>query len=91
MPLEIETPTLLSDEAAPSVLEPAPAPFLPLAATARTRRVRAAALTGWAVSLVLLAALGWGSVRWRGDVMRAWPPSERLYAALGLAPGQAAQ
>ncbi len=91
MPLTVEMPTLRSDEASPSVPEPAPAAFRPLAATAGTRRVGAAVLAGWAVSLVLLAALGWGGVRWRGDVMRAWPPSERLYAALGLTPGQAAQ
>jgi len=28
--------------------------------------------------------LVWAAVAWRGDVMNAWPPSERLYMALGL-------
>jgi hypothetical protein len=26
----------------------------------------------------------WAAVAWRGDIMRAWPPSERIYAVLGL-------
>ena len=66
-------------------------PFPPLAAKPRLLRVGTLVLAGWAISLVLLAGLGWGSVRWRDSVMRVWPPSERLYAALGLAPDQTAQ
>ncbi len=40
----------------------------------------------WAASLVVLLLFGWGVVAWRSDLMRAWPPSTRLYDALGLAP-----
>jgi hypothetical protein len=29
--------------------------------------------------------LGWGAYAERSAIMRAWPPSIRLYAALGLA------
>ena len=39
---------------------------------------------GWLVTLVVLAALGWGAAVYRADIMRAWPPSQRLYAVLGL-------
>jgi hypothetical protein len=40
----------------------------------------------WVASLVVLAALAGSAVVWRADVMHAWPPSTRAYAALGLAP-----
>ena len=40
----------------------------------------------WVGSLIVVAALAWGAVNWRADVMHAWPPSTRAYAALGLAP-----
>lgn len=38
--------------------------------------------SGVAVMLLVLAAYGW-----RADLMSAWPPSVRLYAALGLVAG----
>ena len=28
--------------------------------------------------------IGWAAVTWRDGIMRAWPPSERAYAAFGL-------
>jgi predicted Zn finger-like uncharacterized protein len=37
-----------------------------------------------AASLVLLAALCWAAYAWRAEVMQVWPPSQRLFAALGL-------
>jgi predicted Zn finger-like uncharacterized protein len=40
----------------------------------------------WVGSLIVVAALAWGAVTWRADVMHAWPPSTRAYAALGLVP-----
>ena len=46
-----------------------------------------ALIAGWAVSIAAVAGLLWAAVAWRSDVMRAWPPSERLYMALGL-PGE---
>ncbi len=50
--------------------------------------VRAGAMVwlGWMASLGLLLALGWGGLTWRNEVTRIWPPSLRLYAALGLMP-----
>jgi predicted Zn finger-like uncharacterized protein len=45
---------------------------------------RRGALIGWVLSGVLLAAIGWSAVSFRSQVMAAWPPSERVYGALGL-------
>ena len=44
---------------------------------------RALVLGAWLLSFVLLAAAAWAAIAWRGPVMRAWPASARLYAALG--------
>ena len=41
-------------------------------------------LVAWVGSLVLLGVLVWAMIAWRSDMMRVWPPSERLYSALGL-------
>ena len=43
------------------------------------------AVLGWALSVAVLLGLGWSAYHWRADIMRAWPPSERAFAALGLA------
>ena len=51
----------------------------------RPRRTDTAPLIAWLASLVLLAALVVAAYAWRGSIMAAWPPSERLYVALGLA------
>jgi predicted Zn finger-like uncharacterized protein len=45
---------------------------------------RRGALIAWLLSLLVLAALIWAAFAFRGAVMGAWPPSTRLYAALGL-------
>ena len=41
-------------------------------------------VVAWIASLVLLAFLVGAAYAWRAQIMAAWPPSERLYAALGL-------
>ena len=43
---------------------------------------------GWAGSALLVALGAWSVIAWRQDVMHAWPPSGRLYAALGLTVGR---
>jgi len=45
-------------------------------------RLRAA----WAASIAVLLLCGLSAIVWRADLMRAWPPSTRLYDAIGLAP-----
>lgn len=41
----------------------------------------------WAASLALLAFLGWAAYAWRAQIVEAWPPSARMYAAFGMQPG----
>ena len=43
-----------------------------------------AAWIGWALTIVVLVGLLWAAVAWRGAVMAGWPPSARVYGALGL-------
>jgi hypothetical protein len=53
----------------------------------RLRLVQAgepALIAGWAVSIAIVVGLVWATVAWRTDIMHAWPPSERLYSAIGL-------
>lgn len=45
---------------------------------------RGAAIAGWIGTLVLLIAAVWLAYAWRAEIMAAWPPAARLYAALGL-------
>jgi predicted Zn finger-like uncharacterized protein len=40
--------------------------------------------TAWAVSIAALLLFCWAAYEWRAEVMQIWPPSQRLYAALGL-------
>lgn len=71
-----------------------PAPAIPVpipprgqdAAPRPRRRAKALAPLGWAASILVLVALAWAGYQWRSEVVRAWPPSERLYAKLGLLP-----
>ena len=48
-------------------------------------RRRAVILAAWLLSFVLLGAGVWAAIAWRDPIMRAWPPSARLYTALGFA------
>jgi predicted Zn finger-like uncharacterized protein len=48
-------------------------------------RARRIALAAWAASILLLLGLAAGAVVWRQQIMAAWPPSERVFVALGLA------
>ena len=75
-------------EPSPGVREPDPPP--PFTAMERLaahpavsqpdRLLRAA----WALSVLLLVAVLAGGYVWRGEIMHAWPPSARMYAALGI-------
>jgi hypothetical protein len=40
----------------------------------------------WAASILLLALLVGAAFAWRGQIVAAWPPSSRAYAAFGLHP-----
>jgi hypothetical protein len=57
----------------------------PLAATATPPRNEALrAVMAWVASLAVLGSCVAAIIVWRGDVARIWPPSERLYSAIGL-------
>jgi predicted Zn finger-like uncharacterized protein len=43
-----------------------------------------AIVAAWAASFALVLGLGWAGVHWREGIMKAWPPSEHLYIALGM-------
>jgi len=45
----------------------------------------------WAASVFLLVLLIVAAIVWRSDIVTAWPPSARAYAAFGLHPAPAAE
>ncbi len=47
-------------------------------------RLGGAATIGWLATVLVLGAAGWGAYAYRDAVMEAWPPSQRVYLALGL-------
>lgn len=75
-PAEVEEPPAprLTAESRPS----RPSPLLP------RRRRRPGLLAAWILSFVVIALGLWAVVAYRGDIMRAWPPSTRAYSAIGL-------
>jgi hypothetical protein len=62
----------------PPVIDAEPPPHL------AARKAGAAAIAAWAVSLLILIGAGGAVVNWRVQVMAAWPPSERVFTAVGL-------
>jgi len=74
---------------------PASEPIAPPPLTAMDRlaaqpaslpRTSAALRAAWVASFVVLALLVWSSVAWRAELMHAWPPSIRVFDAIGLGP-----
>ena len=65
---------------------PASPKLVPPSASPRPtpRASKAPVAVAWAASIVILAAAIAGFLTYRVPVMKAWPPSVRLYAALGL-------
>jgi predicted Zn finger-like uncharacterized protein len=49
-----------------------------------TRGGRARAVAAWALSILVLAGAVVAAVNWRTQVVAAWPPSERVFSAVGL-------
>jgi hypothetical protein len=93
-PPEPERPRLeerLPLETAPAVPAPEPAPLVadpverPTPPPPERERRLAGLKIAWIMSFVALAAAAWVAYDRREDVMRAWPASERAYAALGIA------
>lgn len=79
-PQNVMPPPSAEDRPEPKPAAPAPAP----SRLAVNLPPGSAVLAGWAASVAILALLTWAAVTWRDDIMRAWPASERAYAAIGL-------
>ncbi len=71
---------------APEPSEPWPPPMAPRVTPTPLPPSGRAAITGWVLTIMLLGGLGTLAVTQRVPIMRAWPPSERAYAALKLIP-----
>ena len=69
----------------PPAEPPTAVPDLALGLPPRRKAGRGVAVA-WAASLLLLAVGCWAGWAYRADVMAAWPPSVRLYGALGGLP-----
>ncbi len=76
-PLREVPPPTPAARRSPELIEP-PLPMLQDRPPA-SRGIYAA----WAVSLALVAGIGTGLWLYRADVVEAWPPAARLFAALG--------
>ena len=70
-------------QAEPVPPPPAPTP-LPAQQTTAPAPAKQIPIAGWVVSIALLIILGAAAIVYRAPIMHTWPPSERLYAALGL-------
>lgn len=87
-----------TDTAQEPVAPPVPDQPVPLGPAAANRVAKAAAaiqaripalrdtklLAAWLASLLLLLLFAWAAYAGRAGIMAAWPPSQRLYGALGL-------
>jgi predicted Zn finger-like uncharacterized protein len=60
-----------------------PSPIEPVAAD--PPRGGAALVLAWLLSLAVLGGAGYAAFLYRAEIMEAWPPATRLFAALGLA------
>ncbi len=69
----------------PSLFVP---PREPRAAASRASADKAgtAVLIGWVLTILVLGGAAYAFYAYRTQLMAAWPPSTRLYAALGLHP-----
>lgn len=92
-----EPPLAPAEPEAPQPEAPEPEPPQPaatvkpsamarLAAQAETPRPSTALRLAWVGSIVLLILLAAVAFAWRSQIVAAWPPSARAYAAFGLHP-----
>jgi hypothetical protein len=58
---------------------PMPAPPAPV-----RKGASALSIFAWVLTLAVLGGAGYAAITWRTQVVAAWPPSERVFAALGL-------
>jgi predicted Zn finger-like uncharacterized protein len=78
-----EPAAVMAPDPAPTPNVPAP-PLRERAPVASTPPGRAALLRAWAASLVVVIGAVVGLLVFRSEVMAAWPPATRVFAALGM-------
>ena len=83
---EPEPEPVAEPPAAPVVAPARPSAMDRLAAHADLPQPSVRLRLAWGASVVLLVLLAGGAYVWRGDVVAAWPPRARAYAAFGLHP-----
>ncbi len=76
-PAVASTPELPRDVIRPARRPPVPRPV--------PSRPDVALLLAWVASVAVILLAVWGAYAERTTIMEVWPPSVRLYAALGLA------
>ena len=69
----------------PTLVVPPRQPGSSLVRRAGSERATTAVLLGWVLTVLVLGGALYAGYAWRDRLMTAWPPSTRLYAALGLA------
>jgi predicted Zn finger-like uncharacterized protein len=93
-PREVEKPAVVERAAAPVAASPAGASAAreswsadrrPEPRPAPVRRTRGLTVAlSWLLTFAVLGTAAAACYKWRAEVMTAWPPSQRVYAALGL-------
>jgi predicted Zn finger-like uncharacterized protein len=78
-PAAAPAPEFVAEVIRPPRRPPMPRPLPP--------RPNMAPRIAWAASVAVVLLLGWGAYAERTMIMQIWPPSIRLYAALGLTAG----
>jgi predicted Zn finger-like uncharacterized protein len=63
---------------------PGPSAMDKLAAHPASPQSRLRLRLAWAASLLLIVLAAWSAYSWRSQIVTAWPPSARVYAALGM-------
>ena len=83
VPVEEEPEPAILPEAADEPSPPDPHP-VSLSVPPAGRRLSGSVAAGWVATVLIVGGVAWAGVTRRDSVMQAWPPTERLYSALGL-------
>jgi predicted Zn finger-like uncharacterized protein len=90
IPVEPAASTAAVPHTEGSAVSDAPPPASPardqLVVHATRQSSRVPLRLAWLASLAVLGFLGWAAYAWRAEIVAAWPPSARMYAAFGVQP-----
>ena len=71
-------------EPEPEVARSSIVPPVPAAVPSASPWIARVVAAGWVATVLILGGAAWAGIARRDSVMQAWPPTERLYAAIGL-------